>query len=121
MRFSLFLFFLLIYILMPALLHSFNELRTILFLLAGVVFIAYSALRYYFLLLLFGNRKRVLWRLLLDNGSLLIGLILLYFVEGFVYATTHGMSIPSYRFLLYVIASCFLIPTMNTNKMLKNK
>jgi hypothetical protein len=119
MRFLFFSFFLLFYILMPSLLHSFNELRTVLFLLAGVVFIAYCALRYYILLSIWGDRKRFLWRLLLDNGSLLLGLILLYIFEGFVYATTKTFNIPSIRFLFNGIACCCLIPTMNTNKIIK--
>lgn len=69
------LFFLLFYILMPVLLKSFHEWRTVLLLLASVLFILYCALRYYIVLLYFWDSKSAFRRQLLENGSILFGLI----------------------------------------------
>jgi hypothetical protein len=118
MKVSFWLFLLLFYILMPPFLHKFHEWRTLLLLLAVVLFILYCAVRYYILLLYFGDRKKAFRRQLLENGSTFLGLILLCISEGFVYAHTSIISIPSYRSLLYTLALlCFLGPTMYTNLM----
>jgi hypothetical protein len=117
MRVSFWLFFLLFYILMPAFLHAFYEWRTRLLLLAFILFIVYCVVRNYLLFLYFGDRKKTFRRQLFDNGSTFLGLVVLCISEGFVYAHTSTISIPSYHALLLFLACCFLGPTMRTNSM----
>lgn len=103
------------YTLIPPLLHSFTELRITILLVTSILFLAYCFFRYYVLSHFWYDRKKAFRHLLLNNGALLIGLIILYTFEGFVYIKDSTLIIPSYRFFVFIFSGLFLIPTLYTN------
>lgn len=110
------------YILIPPLLHSFTELRVTILLIASILFLVYCFFRYYVLTHFWYDRKKAFQQLLLNNGALFIGLVILYTFEGFVYVNDSTFIIPSYRFLASILSVLFLIPTLYTNYIIdKNK
>ena len=112
---SLLLLIFIIYFVMPPLIRAFTDKRTIIIIIASLVFIFYSVLRYYLLLQFFSDKRIAMYRFLLDNGTLFIGVVLLIVFEGFVYVKSSGYSIPSFRFLAYLLSCSFLASSLYTN------